>query len=395
MRSPFNILHSAFCILLLTSCATAPRSPIDPLLTAPPFQHSLWGIAVEDEQGRTLYAHDADKMFITASNRKLFAAATVADCIGFDARLLTELWIEGEDVILRGGGDPSLGAERHTREDALAPLVDALRQRGVTRVRDVIADVSLFDRVTVPGSWKWGNLASRFGAPVDALAWRENAAGEGAIREPALAAANALRDALILGGISVDGTVRISSEPHAWQERVAAVESPFVFQLFTTMLKNSHNLYAEMLFKRLSAGAAPASYDASAAIERRFLAEVGVPADETRFVDGSGLSPDDLATPRAIIRVLRWMNDPARRGVWWAVLATPGESGTLRVRLEELAPRLRGKTGTVAGVAALSGIIAGQHGGFRYFSILVNHHTVDSGDAEARIDAIVREIARF
>src|SRR5947207_14356383 len=86
MRSTFNILHSAFCILLLAGCATAPAprsapaTSIDSLLAAPPFQHSFWGIVVEDEAGATLYAHDGDKMMITASNRKLFAAATVADC---------------------------------------------------------------------------------------------------------------------------------------------------------------------------------------------------------------------------------------------------------------------------------------------------------------------------
>ena len=57
MRSTFNILHSAFCILLLAGCATAPAprsapaTSIDSLLAAPPFQHSFWGIVVEDEAG--------------------------------------------------------------------------------------------------------------------------------------------------------------------------------------------------------------------------------------------------------------------------------------------------------------------------------------------------------
>jgi hypothetical protein len=72
------------------------------------------------------------------------------------------------------------------------------------------------------------------------------------------------------------------------------------------------------------------------------------------FADGSGLSPDDLVTPRAIVKMLRWMNDPVRRGYWWATLAQPANEGTLRRRLVTLEHRLRGKTGTINGVNALS-----------------------------------------
>jgi D-alanyl-D-alanine carboxypeptidase len=42
---------------------------------------------------------------------------------------------------------------------------------------------------------------------------------------------------------------------------------------------------------------------------------------------------------------------------------------------------MRGKTGTINGVNALSGIIAMPGGRFRYFSIMVNHHI---GDAAKR-----------
>src|SRR5262249_3709109 len=120
---------------------------------------------------------------------------------------------------------------------------------------------------------------------------------------------------------------------------------------------------------------------------------------EFRFVDGSGLAPDDLVTPAAIVRVLRWMNEPSRRGMWWALLATPGEEGTLRRRLIDLAPRLRGKTGSIAGVNALSCIIVsstgGTNGGYRYVSVVLNHHTAETAEALHAIDAIVKAAAEF
>jgi D-alanyl-D-alanine carboxypeptidase/D-alanyl-D-alanine-endopeptidase (penicillin-binding protein 4) len=381
--------------LLLAGCATTPKpaplaASVDGIIEMPP--HALWGVLIEDDAGRVLYAHNAGRLLITASNRKLFAAATAASCLGFDARLPTELWLDGEDVVLRGGGDPSLGSDRHARDTALAPLVDALQARGITSVRDVIADVSLYDRITIPGAWKYGNLGSNYAAPVDALAWRENTAGEASVADPPLFAATALRDALLFRGIAVKGTPRVNVEPKAWQERVAVTESPFLYQLLTTVLKNSHNLYAEMLLKDAGGGA----YAEAFAREQRLIRdEAGIGDDETHFVDGSGLAPDDLATPEAIVKMLRWMNAPARRAVWWSLLATPGESGTLRRRLPGLETRLRGKTGTVFGVNALSGILRGERGGYRYFSVIINHNAGDADEAVKQIDAIVQEAAKF
>ena len=71
------------------------------------------------------------------------------------------------------------------------------------------------------------------------------------------------------------------------------------------------------------------------------------------------------------------------------MLAQPNNDGTLRRRLVTLEERLRGKTGTINGVAALSGIIAMPDGRYRYFSIMVNHHIGDGDEAVKIIDAIV------
>ncbi|HYM60971.1 MAG TPA: D-alanyl-D-alanine carboxypeptidase, partial [Thermoanaerobaculia bacterium] len=73
-------------------------------------------------------------------------------------------------------------------------------------------------------------------------------------------------------------------------------------------------------------------------------------------------------------------------------LATPGEEGTLHHRLLDLAPRLRGKTGTINGVNALSAILLGRDGRYRYLSIIVNHHAGNPAEAVRAIDAIVMAI---
>ena len=215
------------------------------------------------------------------------------------------------------------------------------------------------------------------------------------IADPALYAAQALRDVLQRAGIRVTGRTTVNATPRNWQERIAVIQSPPLWQLLSVVLKPSQNLYAEMLFKSVSAGAQPASYEASEEIERRFLTtEAGVLKTDFRFVDGCGLSPDDLVTPRAIVTLLRWMNQPLRRATWWMMLARPGDEGTLRRRLLPFADRMRGKTGSINGVNALSGIMNMPNGTYRYFSIIINHNAGDSSDALKAIDTIVSEIAK-
>jgi D-alanyl-D-alanine carboxypeptidase len=374
------------------------QSNIDRLLAAPATAKAIWGVVVEDDGGNVLYAHNAHTLLTPASNRKLLSAATDANCLGLTSRLSTELWIEGPDVVIRGDGDPSFGSARHA-SPGFATFIAALEARHVTAVRDVVADVSRFDSVTIPGSWKVGNLPSNYSAPVDALAFDENAMGDDAVPDPAIWTAFRFRNALVDAGIRIDGAVRVrrdrpdSGVAAPSGERIAVVQSPMVAQLLMSVLKNSQNLYAEMLFKRSSEGG---SYDEAEALERRFATtEAGVAGDEIKLVDGCGLSPDDLVTPAALVQVLRWMNAPERRGTWWMILAQPGGEGTLRNRLKNLSDRMRGKTGTINGVNALSGIVAGEKGGYRYFSILVNHHIADSDDVVTTIDQIAQEIAKF
>jgi len=436
--------------------STALGTSLSALAARPPFEHAIWGIVVEDDSRNLYFGRNPNTLLMPASNRKLFIAAAVASCIGFDHRFSTELWLDGDDVILRGGGDPSLGGRTtFDREAVFKPFVDALRARGVSEIKgDLVADASLFDRAILPPGWEWDDLFYYYAAPVDALGYNENVIGvviddcakpvvttdplfipatanvtcaegkeplvrtdknnaviaEGemppryqtltAVNSPALYAAQAFADSLKHAGIPVRGAIRLNTVPRtvtsAGRQRIAAIESPFVFDLLAIVLKPSQNLYAETLLKALSAGSEPASYAASIDAERRFLiGEAGLVDGEFRFQDGSGLSSHDLVTPGAVLKLLRWMDEPSRRGAWWQLLATPGDEGTLRRRLLPLAARFRGKTGSIAGVNSLSGIVRGVNGGTRYFAIILNHHTAGSGEALRTIDAMAAAIADF
>ncbi|MEK6373454.1 MAG: D-alanyl-D-alanine carboxypeptidase/D-alanyl-D-alanine-endopeptidase [Acidobacteriota bacterium] len=440
------------CLIAIRAGAQPLAERIAALAARPPFDRAIWGIVVEDEGRSVYYGRNPNTLLMPASNRKLFTAAAVASCIGFDHQFSTELWLDGDDVILRGGGDPSLGGRYAFDRDAVfKPFIDALRTRGIAEIKgDVVADASLFDRSILPAGWEWDDLFYYYAVPVDALAYNENVVGvmvddcakpviatdpkfipatakvtcaaekepavraeknnaitiEGempphhqtlaAVSDPALYTGQAFAHALRQAGIRVRGSVRVNGVPRAWSERIASISSPFVSDLLAVVLKPSQNLYAETLLKNLSAEGPPASYAASLDAERRFLiGEVGLADGEFRFQDGSGLSSHDLVTAGAVVKLLRWMDHPSRRGAWWQLLATPGEEGTLRRRLLPLAARVRGKTGSISGVNSLSGIVRGANGGTRYFSIVLNHHLAGSGQALRTIDAMASAIADF
>jgi D-alanyl-D-alanine carboxypeptidase/D-alanyl-D-alanine-endopeptidase (penicillin-binding protein 4) len=428
-------------------------------------RRAFWGIRIEEEDGRVLADVNSEKLFVPASDRKLFSAAYIAECHGLDETIPTEVSIAGfvRDGVLRGGleirglGDPSLGGRfRERRDDELMPVVDELRRRGVRRIDgSIVVDVSAFDRETLPHGWKQGYLESYYAAPVDAVAFNENVIGveaslsrcsavvtldpsfpavksstrcgssdaldlrtdsgnrvvargavarEAAVRrqgtllavdDPARYLGDALRDLLEREGIAVTGPTTVRTERTKPAKPDITLQSPPIAQLLGVVLESSQNLYTEMLLKRTAIEAGrPATYAAALAGERDFLTRVvGVAPGEFDFVDASGLSEDNLVTPRAHMALLRYLMHPARRGAFLELMESPGGEGTLRNRLKGLENRVFAKTGYVAGVATLSGVALGRDGRVRYFSIMVNHHPGLPAHAREAIDTIVRKLA--
>lgn len=434
---------------------------IDAVTQTPGLRNALWGVRVEDEDGTLLFDRNGVTLMLTGSTRKLFTAAAVLSCYGLGERLQTVVSLTGSsrgaehngDLVIHGAGDPSLGG-RYVGDDrslAFAPVIRALRQRGIQRITgSVVADVSSFERSLIPPSWKFDNVGTDYGQPVDALAFNENVTGvfvttEGcdsyrvdtdphfletetslscgpeaitldsvganeihihgtydpalsgrepglvAIERPGLYTAQGLHDQLERSGIRVSRPPRETEVPlQVALTRLTTLESPPFALMLSTVLKNSPNLYAEMLFKLISPP--PHSYAGAFAAERDFLTRVvGVHSDEFAFDDGSGLSPENVVTPRATIQVLRFLS--RWRPEVAELLVRPRESGTLSRRLRDVAQPIRGKTGEIHGVNALVGWVELASGRKRFFTVFVNHHTRPGSEATAAIDQIVRVIA--
>jgi D-alanyl-D-alanine carboxypeptidase/D-alanyl-D-alanine-endopeptidase (penicillin-binding protein 4) len=147
------------------------------------FADASWGIAVVSlDTGRTLYAHDADKLLVPASVGKLYTAALALDAFGPDHRIPTSLFAthkvgrDGElrgDLVLVGYGDPTLGMDpRVSWADVMAT---AVRKSGVRTVRgDLVGDATWFASPLHGRGWEASDLQSWYGAPASALSVDEN-----------------------------------------------------------------------------------------------------------------------------------------------------------------------------------------------------------------------------
>ncbi|MEM8831352.1 MAG: D-alanyl-D-alanine carboxypeptidase/D-alanyl-D-alanine-endopeptidase [Cyanobacteria bacterium P01_G01_bin.19] len=148
----------------------------------------------------------------------------------------------------------------------------------------------------------------------------------------------------------------------------------------------SDNAYASVLL----------SYLGGSQSVQQELTDLGIDAKGYRLRDGSGLSRNNLATPRTLVSTLRAMYHARGNDVFLASLPVAGISGTLRNRLRHTLAEgsVRAKTGTLKGVKALSGYINHPEYGVLVFSIITNQPTSQSNNSVVKgIDGIVLQLS--
>lgn len=156
---------------------------IDTQIGQPRFASSSWGISVVSlDTGRTLYAHEANRLLLPASTAKLYTAALVLDTLGTDYRIPTQLLVTrpidhgrlNGPLILHGMGDPTLDTPG-TNTDWADQLATQLAASGVHDIHgDLIADDSYFSGPQAGSGWEARDLQSWFAVPSSALSVQEN-----------------------------------------------------------------------------------------------------------------------------------------------------------------------------------------------------------------------------
>lgn len=232
--------------------------------------------------------------------------------------------------------------------------------------------------------------------------------------------AAALREALLKAGVAVDG----GSRGVRWPEsspldaaagvrlgalsapvKIAEVLSPPMRELVRDFMKPSQNLQTNLIFAHVGecdrAAGAPArrtsEQQAVAALDV-FLRANGLPTEEVRFEEGSGLSRNNLATANATVRLLAHMAKHAEAEAFCASLPIAGVDGSLRSRMKGTAAQgnVRAKTGSLRWAASLSGYATSAAGERLAFSLMLNRYAPPEGrSARAELDTIAVWLAQL
>ena len=176
---------------------------------------------------------------------------------------------------------------------------------------------------------------------------------------------------------------------------LAELRSPPLESLLPDILTDSHNWYADMLALTIGLEVAGSGrFDDGVGVVSDFAsglvdgAATPAPApDGVWLEDGSGLSPANLVTPSAVVRLLAHAASRPWGGALIDALAAPGE-GTLRSwpRL----PPVAAKTGTLRHTVGLAGVLHPRSATPVFFCYFVNHRPGPPAPARREIAAALR-----
>ena len=155
--------------------------------------------------------------------------------------------------------------------------------------------------------------------------------------------------------------------------------------------KQSDNLAAESLFKIAGAeytGLTGSTENGLKAFNS-FYSKLGIDTSEISIVDASGVSQNDLLTANWMTNALAKLYKSQNFETYKSTLATPLESGTLQNRLAGLKGKLFAKTGTNAGVSAISGYLTDISGKTYSFAIIIQNFKDRSKPAKELEDEIL------
>jgi len=195
------------------------------------------------------------------------------------------------------------------------------------------------------------------------------------VHDPASFAGTIFKNLLKEKGITFKKKATVVKGIASDKARLAAsVESPKLDDILTKMLKDSNNLYAEMLTKQLGAKeTGTGSIAAGAQVINQFLNDLGLEDDYIQK-DGSGLTRLDHISPHAFTQLLNGIYDSPARDRFLSFLPIAGVDGTLKSRMKGTAAegKVKAKTGSMSGVNTLAGYVTTKDGKTFAFSIMCN-----------------------
>jgi len=408
-------------------------SLIDSLITNSSGNASIGVYIKSMKYGDSMYSRNIHESFTPASTMKIMTAEAALLYLGPDYRFSTQLLTDAKSVkngVLQGNlyivlsGDPSL------THDDLADLLDSLRSQQITAISgNVYIDNTAYDQRFYGPGWIWSDKQYCYGAPISAsiinhncpqvkVTTTKNFSGKSHSRKSRARKQvvtssfsqvvtdvpdynRTLFKGLISGmGVKVYGFVTFGSAPEN-SALINAHSSKPLRELLTDMLKKSDNVIAGAVFKKMGQlyNRQPGSWENSSyAVSQILASKASVNSSGMRILDGSGLSPDNLATPAQMMQVLDYAFHHNQISYdFISALPIAGVDGTLKHRMYNIARKVRAKTGSLAGsgVFSLTGYTVTADKEPIAFVIMINGYKGFGWKYKAMEDKIVTSLTKY
>ncbi len=189
----FMLLGLMSAMILITGChhprPLVPRSQlntlgdqINQLIDDPNLARAQVGVYIESaDDHRVIYRRNEHKLFMPASNLKLFTTAAVLTHFTPEFRYTTRFYPMAEDdklsLVIQAAGDPTWEPTFH--EEGVVHLLenwaDSLTAAGINQIDgDLVADLSYFQTYPLGWGWQWDDEPYYFSAQISALSFNVN-----------------------------------------------------------------------------------------------------------------------------------------------------------------------------------------------------------------------------
>ena len=251
--------------------------------------------------------------------------------------------------------------------EAIAPAMDWIKIKNKTSSKTSKNDKSSFWVSRLPNSntmTAHGNVKAKHTEPIKV-----------AFHDPPIVFANLLASRLRKMGVQVQHIARIPTNLEISGNVIFEKKTP-ISNALNRANTNSHNMYAEALFKRTAAGAGyKGTFKSGTSVIDKIVRQRIGEQHTIVAADGSGMSRENKLTAHSLALWLASFNlkEPAGLKLLDS-LATPGQ-GTLKNRFLDIdfsKATVHGKSGYLRGVCTLSGYITFENRLPIVFSILVN-----------------------
>ncbi|MGZ5262176.1 MAG: D-alanyl-D-alanine carboxypeptidase/D-alanyl-D-alanine endopeptidase [Kaistella sp.] len=420
---------------------------INSMMNDPVLRNANWGFVIYDPKTKKVVSsYNENASLIPASTTKLLTTETAVSLLGERFRWITQLEYSGQidengnlqgNLYIVGSGDPSLGTNKagaSSYAGIVSDFIAAISEKGIKKINgDIIIQTGIFKAnktQKLPENIVWlenGNYYLPAGStysinpenerliakPANPFAENKNFyyispyikqmvyadKFEGAglttkVADPPAYLANSLRTSMIKRGLGVTGKVvtKIADLNPEKRTTITAYQSPTLAEIIYYTNQRSDNALAEATLRMVGfQKKGDQTLESGRSVVVEHLKSSAFETDGLNYMDGSGLSRNNLVTPISQVKFLTNIMDEKYYKMYFDSLPIAGQSGTLKSMFSgEGYGQIFAKTGTLNKVKTLAGYMKTNTGKTLVFSLLINNYAGSVDQVKARMERILQ-----